>query len=71
MVQDTAPEGVTPGRHSKAVCARWSTAETLPERYLTQVVEASVKGPYSPPTPEFIARAAVSQDEFMRKNPIN
>ena len=60
------------GRHSHTVRSRRSNAETLPERYLAQVTHASdVPGPYSPPMPEFIVRAAVSHEEFMRRNPTN
>jgi len=60
------------GRHSTSSRSRRSNAESLPERYLAQVAEASaVPGPYSPPMPEFIVRAAISHEEFMRKNPTN
>ena len=66
--EDDKQENI-PGRYSSAVRSRRSNAETLPERYLTQVAEASTPGPYSPPLPDFIARATISHEEFMRKNP--
>ena len=33
------------------------------------MAEAAVPGPYSPPTSDLMARAAVSHEEFMRRNP--
>ena len=69
---DVSAEPCVQGRHSTVVRSRRSNAESLPERYLVQVAEASaVPGPYSPPMPEFMVRAAISHEEFMRKNPTN
>ena len=62
------------GRYSGAQRSRRSNAETLPERFLVQSVEAAqinVPGPYCPDMSELVVRAAVSHDEFMRRNPTN
>ena len=67
------------GRYSGAQRSRRSNAETIPERFLVSTVQAAqaqVPGPYCPPEycpsmPKLVAQAAVSHEEFMRRNPTN